>query len=60
LVKSFRGGVFRRQRFKQAALGWLYVRTGSLWGPIGLHAAFNGFALAGVLLQERAAEEVVS
>ena len=22
-------------------LGWLYVRTGSLWGPIGLHAAFN-------------------
>jgi membrane protease YdiL (CAAX protease family) len=21
------------------ALGWLYVRTGSLWGPIGLHAA---------------------
>jgi membrane protease YdiL (CAAX protease family) len=23
------------------ALGWLYVRTGSLWAPIGLHAAFN-------------------
>jgi membrane protease YdiL (CAAX protease family) len=23
-------------------LGWLYVRTGSLWAPIGLHAAFNG------------------
>ena len=23
------------------ALGWLYVRTGSLWGPIGLHAAYN-------------------
>jgi membrane protease YdiL (CAAX protease family) len=22
-------------------LGWLFVRTGSLWGPIGLHAAFN-------------------
>ena len=22
-------------------LGWLYVRTGSLWAPIGLHAAFN-------------------
>ena len=24
------------------ALGWLYVRTGSLWAPIGLHATFNG------------------
>jgi membrane protease YdiL (CAAX protease family) len=23
------------------ALGWLYVRTGSLWVPIGLHAAYN-------------------
>jgi membrane protease YdiL (CAAX protease family) len=23
------------------ALGWLYVRTGSLWAPIGLHAAYN-------------------
>lgn len=23
------------------ALGWLYVRTGSLWAPIGLHMAFN-------------------
>jgi uncharacterized protein len=22
-------------------LGWLYVRTGSLWAPIGLHVAFN-------------------
>lgn len=22
-------------------LGWLYVRTGSLWAPIGLHAAYN-------------------
>ncbi len=28
------------------ALGWLYVRTGSLWGPIGLHAAFNGILIA--------------
>jgi uncharacterized protein len=27
------------------ALGWLYVRTGSLWGPIGLHAAFNGILI---------------
>jgi uncharacterized protein len=24
------------------ALGWLFVRTGSLWAPIGLHATFNG------------------
>jgi len=24
------------------ALGWLFVRSGSLWAPIGLHAAFNG------------------
>lgn len=23
------------------ALGWLYVRTGTLWASIGLHAAFN-------------------
>jgi membrane protease YdiL (CAAX protease family) len=23
------------------ALGWLYVRTGSLWAPIGLHASYN-------------------
>lgn len=27
------------------ALGWLYVRTGSLWGPIGLHAAYNAFLI---------------
>lgn len=24
------------------ALGWLFVRRGSIWAPIGLHAAFNG------------------
>ena len=23
------------------ALGWVYVRTGTIWAPIGLHAAFN-------------------
>ena len=23
-------------------LGWLYVRSGSLWAPIGLHATYNG------------------
>jgi len=28
------------------ALGWLFVRTGSVWGPIGLHAAFNGILIA--------------
>jgi membrane protease YdiL (CAAX protease family) len=24
------------------ALGWLFLRRGSIWVPIGLHAAFNG------------------
>jgi membrane protease YdiL (CAAX protease family) len=27
------------------ALGWLYVRRGSLWAPIGLHATFNAILL---------------
>jgi membrane protease YdiL (CAAX protease family) len=27
------------------ALGWLYVRRGSLWAPIGLHATFNAVLL---------------
>jgi membrane protease YdiL (CAAX protease family) len=27
------------------ALGWLFVRRGSLWAPIGLHMAFNGILL---------------
>jgi membrane protease YdiL (CAAX protease family) len=27
------------------ALGWLYLRTRSIWAPIGLHMAFNGFLL---------------
>ena len=26
-------------------LGWLFVRRGSIWAPIGLHAAFNGILL---------------
>jgi membrane protease YdiL (CAAX protease family) len=26
-------------------LGWLYVRRGSLWAPIGLHATFNAVLL---------------
>ena len=33
-------------------LGWLYVRTGSIWGPIGLHAGFNGIL---IVLAEAAA-----
>jgi membrane protease YdiL (CAAX protease family) len=26
-------------------LGWIFVRTGSLWASIGLHAAFNGILI---------------
>lgn len=37
------------------ALGWLYVRTGSLWAPIGLHAAFNGVLILIAELAARAA-----
>jgi membrane protease YdiL (CAAX protease family) len=36
---AFVGGVVRIPI--AFTLGWLFVRTGSLWGPIGLHAAFN-------------------
>ena len=27
------------------ALGWLYVRSGTIWAPIGLHAAFNAILI---------------
>jgi uncharacterized protein len=27
------------------ALGWLYLRTRSIWAPLGLHMAFNGILL---------------
>ncbi|MFL5777843.1 MAG: CPBP family intramembrane glutamic endopeptidase [Chloroflexota bacterium] len=27
------------------ALGWLFVRRGNIWAPLGLHAAFNGILL---------------
>ena len=27
------------------ALGWLFVRRGSIWAPLGLHMAFNGVLL---------------
>ncbi len=41
---AFVGGVVRIPI--AFTLGWLYVRTGSLWGPIGLHAAFNAILIA--------------
>ena len=40
IALAFVGGVARIP--VSLALGWLAVRTGSLWAPIGLHAAFNG------------------
>jgi len=40
---AFVGGVVRVP--VALTLGWLYVRTGSLWGPIGLHAAFNAILI---------------
>jgi membrane protease YdiL (CAAX protease family) len=27
------------------ALGWLFMRRGTIWAPFGLHAAFNGVLL---------------
>jgi membrane protease YdiL (CAAX protease family) len=27
------------------ALGWIYVRTGTIWAPMGLHAAFNAILI---------------
>jgi membrane protease YdiL (CAAX protease family) len=36
------------------ALGWLFVRTGSIWGPIGLHATFNGILIVFAELAARA------
>ena len=27
------------------ALGWLFIRRGSIWAPLGLHAAFNAILL---------------
>jgi len=26
-------------------LGWLFVRRGTIWTPLGLHAAFNGILI---------------
>ena len=40
---AFVGGVARIP--VAVALGWLYVRTGSLWAPIGLHAAYNAILI---------------
>lgn len=41
---AFVGGVVRIP--VAFTLGWLFVRTGSLWGPIGLHAAFNAILIS--------------
>jgi membrane protease YdiL (CAAX protease family) len=35
-------------------LGWLFVRSGSIWGPIGLHAVFNGILIVLAELATRA------
>lgn len=40
---AFVGGLVRLP--VAIALGWLYIRTGSLWGPIGLHAAYNAILI---------------
>ena len=37
------------------ALGWLYLRSRTLWASIGLHAAFNGILL---IVGELAAQSV--
>jgi membrane protease YdiL (CAAX protease family) len=37
------------------ALGWLFLRRGSIWAPIGLHMAFNGVLLVIGELAVRAA-----
>lgn len=34
------------------ALGWLFLRRGSLWAPIGLHAVFNGLQVAALVSVE--------
>jgi membrane protease YdiL (CAAX protease family) len=49
---AFVGGVGRIPI--AVALGFLFVRTGSLWGPIGLHAAFNGILIVIAELGTRA------
>lgn len=35
------------------ALGWLFVRRGTIWAPIGLHAAFNAALLVIAEVAER-------
>jgi membrane protease YdiL (CAAX protease family) len=29
------------------ALGWIYLRSGTIWAPIGLHGAFNAILIVG-------------
>ena len=40
---AFVGGIVRVP--VALVLGWLYVRTGSLWTSIGLHSAYNGILI---------------
>ena len=40
---AFVGGVVRIP--VALALGWIFVRTGSLWAAIGLHSTFNGILI---------------
>ena len=40
------------------ALGWLFLRRGSIWAPIGLHAAFNGILLILAEVAMRAGAEL--
>ena len=40
---AFVGGVARVP--VALALGWIFVRTGSLWAPIGLHATYNAILI---------------
>jgi membrane protease YdiL (CAAX protease family) len=40
------------------ALSWLFVRRGTIWAPIGLHAAFNGTLLVLAELATRAGAPV--
>ena len=40
------------------ALGWLFLRRGSIWAPIGLHAAFNGILLILAEIAMRAGAEL--
>lgn len=42
---AFVGGVGRLP--VALALGWIYLRSGTIWAPIGLHGAFNAILIVG-------------